>query len=140
MSLNSSRTSIGHRFHEFVRFIGAGLMSNVVYFGSLGALLAVFQEPLWLHAGVAYLLSTVANYLLHYTITFRSSSQHGLAIRRYVPVQAVALALNSWILYFLVSHLGLHYIFGQAVAIVITTIWSYLANRNWVFASGGRGN
>jgi putative flippase GtrA len=114
-------------------------MSTVVYFGILGALLAFFQEPLWLHAGVAYLLSTVANYLLHYTITFRSSSQHGLAISRYVPVQVIALALNSCILYSLVSHLGLHYVFGQAVAIVATTTWSYLANRNWVFSSGSRG-
>lgn len=123
-----------------MRFIGAGVMSNVVYFGSLGVLLAVFQEPLWLHAGSAYLLSTIFNYLLHYTITFRSSSGHSLAIRRYIPVQTIALALNSWVLYFLVSHLGLHYIFGQVLAIVATTTWSYLANRNWVFASGGRGS
>ena len=139
MSVNSSRSSLGHRLSEIIRFIGTGVMSNVVYFASLGALLAVFQEPLWLHAGIAYLLSTIANYLLHYTITFRSSSGHSLAIRRYIPVQAIALALNSWVLYFLVSHLGLHYVFGQVVAIVATTTWSYLANRNWVFASGGRG-
>jgi putative flippase GtrA len=139
MSLNSSRTTIGHRLNEIIRFIGAGVMSNVVYFSSLGVLVAVFHEPLWLYAGVAYLLSTVANYLLHYTITFRSDSQHSLAIKRYVPVQAIALAMNSWILYFLVSHLGLHYVFGQVVAIGATTTWSYLANRNWVFASSGRG-
>ena len=138
MSINASRTSVGHRLGEIIRFVGAGVITNVVYFASLAILSAVFQEPLWLHAGVAYLLSTLANYWLHYTVTFRSSSGHGMAIRRYIPVQAIALATNSWILYLLVSYMGMHYVFGQVVAMAATTTWSYLANRNWVFASSRR--
>lgn len=127
-----------HRLSEITRFISAGVISNVVYFASLGALSAIFREPLWLHAGIAYLLSTVVNYLLHYKVTFRSISGHGMAVKRYIPVQAIALATNSWLLYLLVSQIGMHYLLGQLVAIVATTTWSYLANRNWVFAAGRR--
>ena len=114
------------------------MISNVVYFAALAALSAFLSQPLWFHAGIAYLLSTIVNYSLHYRVTFRSTAGHGAAVARYIPVQLVGLTLNSAILYALVTELGLHYLLGQVVAIVATTTWSYLANRNWVFASNHR--
>jgi putative flippase GtrA len=122
---NSSARGIA----EVARFIGTGAMSNVVYFAVLGVLVWLFVKPLWLYAGIAYLTSAVANYLLHHTVTFRSKARHSFALSRYVPVQAVALLTNSWLLDLLVSKWGLHYVLGQFMALVITTTWSYFHLR-----------
>jgi putative flippase GtrA len=127
-------TSIPDRLREVALFIGAGVVSNIIYFTALALLVMLFVEPLWLHAGIAYLLSAVINYLMHHTVTFRSTTGHGLAISRYIPVQGTALLMNSWLLDLLVSKGGFHYLLGQLVALLATTVWSYFANRNWVFS------
>lgn len=134
MSIDMRPTSIADRLSEVARFIGAGVVSNIIYFAALALLVIFLPGPLWLHAGIAYLLSAVINYVMHYSVTFRSTTGHGLTISRYIPVQGTALLMNSWLLDLLVSRGELHYLLGQLVALVATTAWSYFANRNWVFS------
>lgn len=123
---------------ELIRFVIAGGLTNVVYFGVLYLTARLAGWPLWFASGVSYALSMLVSYLLQRHLTFRSERPHGEAGIRYVCVQLVGLALNSTVLELLVTRLSLHFVIGQAVALVITTAWSYVAQKLWVFKHAAR--
>lgn len=126
------------RLWQFVRFVHVGLLTNLVYFGVLALLHFLWGGQLWLNAALAYLLSAVVNYVLHYQFTFKSSSSHDIAIMKYVVVQSIGLTMNSMILHLVVAKAGVHYVLGQAVAIIFVTGFTFLINRNWVFSTEPR--
>jgi putative flippase GtrA len=123
---------------ELARFVIAGGLTNVVYFGVLYLTARVAAWPLWLASGVSYGLSMMVSYLLQRHLTFRSDRPHGEAGIRYVCVQLIGLALNSLLLALLVTRLSLHFVIGQAVALVVTTAWGYVAQKLWVFKHAPR--
>lgn len=123
----------GDQMTEFLKFVHVGLLTNVVYFSVLALLRSAWDALLWVDAAIAYFCSALFNYLLHYRFTFKSTERHRAAILRYIALQMGALTLNSIILQTLVVNLGLHYVIGQGVAIVMVTGLTFLINRFWVF-------
>jgi putative flippase GtrA len=118
---------------EMVRFGLVGVLTNVVYFGALGVLTFTTALPLWLAGGLSYALSMVVNYLVQRRATFRSERAHVKAGPRYLVVQLIGLCLNSLLLDVLVTRLGVHLLAGLAVALAVVMLWSYLAQKLWVF-------
>lgn len=124
---------------ELTRFGLVGILTNVVYFGALYCSRPLMGLPLWLASGISYALSMLVNYLLQRRVTFRSDRPHVEAGARYLGVQLTALGLNSLLLDLLVTRLGAHFALGQGVALVVTTSWSYICQKLWVFKRGARG-
>jgi putative flippase GtrA len=118
---------------ELVRFGATGLMSVGVYLCCLAPLTKALPGRLWLAGAVAYVLSMVANYVLQRNFTFRSTRRHHEAVSRYLVVHAVAIGINSGLLHVLTVSLKSSLWIAQGAAVVCVAIWSYTAQKLWVF-------
>jgi putative flippase GtrA len=125
--------------------LGRPLLLEMLRFGLMGATSAgiylVFFMPmrwafpirLWVAATIAYLLSMVVNYLLQRNFTFRSKRPHQEAVARFLVVQLLALGLNAVMLELLTTRAKLSLWLAQGIAIVGVAVWSYVAQKVWVF-------
>lgn len=122
---------------ELMRFGAMGLASTGIYLAFMIPLRWALGEPLWLVSGIAYLLSMAINYLLQRTVTFRSQRRHQEAVTRFIVVQLIALGLNSCLLELLVKRMHHPFWLGQTVAVFVTAVFSYGAQKAWVFMKWG---
>lgn len=123
---------------EMFRFGVMGALSTVLYLSIMLPLKWLITAQLWLVAVIAYLLSMTVNYVLQRNITFRSNRRHQEAVTRFVVVQLIGLGMNALVLDQLVTRRHYPFWFGQSVAVVLTSIWSYGAQKVWVFMHRGR--
>jgi len=86
-------------------------------------------------SAVAYAASMVVNYLLQRSFTFRSERPHRQAVGRYALVHGVGITLNAAMLEVLVGWMRFSLLIVQGAAVVIVAIWSYLAQKVWVFVA-----
>ncbi|MGC4068747.1 MAG: GtrA family protein [Polyangiaceae bacterium] len=122
---------------EMFRFGVMGLTSTGIYLLLFVPVRWLIPEPLWLIGAIAYLLSMFANYVLQRNVTFRSQRRHQEAVSRYVVVQLIGLALNAGLLELIVTRLKHPLWFGQSVSVVLVALWSYGAQKFWVFMRWG---
>lgn len=122
---------------EIIRFGVMGATSSGIYLAMMIPLKWLVPAALWLVALIAYLLSMIANYFLQRRITFRSHRQHREAVSRFLVVQLVGLGLNSALLELLVTRQHGNFWIGQGLAILVVAVWSYGAQKFWVFMKWG---
>ncbi len=141
---------------ELGRFGLVGVASNIAYFGALWLLRRALAMRWGLSAGIAFGLSMGVNYALQRSYTFRSRSSHWTAGRRYVVTQLVGLGINSAMLELSLEHrvvdamlgpvfsaavvrapvvpeIPVRFLVAQSAALAMTIVWSYLAQKFWVF-------
>jgi len=118
---------------EFVRFCAVGASGYAVNLAVYAALLAAGVHYL-AAAVVAFLVAAGSNYLWNRTWTFRTSDAPVLGqSARALVVSGLSLGANQLFLFALVSA-GAGHLAGQAVAILLTTPFSFAANKLWAFA------
>jgi dolichol-phosphate mannosyltransferase len=122
--------------NQFVRFCAVGASGYVVNLAVYAALLAAGLHYL-AAAAVAFVVAAGSNYVWNRTWTFRTTDAPVLGQGlRALTVSALSLGANQLFLVVLVSA-GAGHLAGQAVAIVLATPFSFVANKLWAFADRG---
>ena len=119
--------------HRLVRYALVGILGTLVYYASLWVLVETFRIPVMTATSIAFLLVTVENYLLHYLWTFNINILHKTAFPRFVMMNAAGFCLNWLIMSVGVQHMGLYYLWVQALAIVVVVFWNYVLGLAWIF-------
>jgi putative flippase GtrA len=119
---------------QIITFSISGFASVAVYLFFFAWLIWLWPDRIWVTSAMAYLVSMFANYLMQRRITFRSSRPHREAVTRYLVVHAVAAGINSTSLEVFVRWLSLQIWIAQAIAIGCVAVWSFGAQKFWVFA------
>jgi dolichol-phosphate mannosyltransferase len=123
--------------NQFVRFCAVGASGYAVNLAVYAALLAAGLHYL-AAAAIAFLVAAASNYLWNRTWTFRTSGAPVLGQgARALAVSALSLGANQLFLVALVAA-GAGHLAAQAVAIVLATPFSFVANKLWAFAEPGR--
>jgi dolichol-phosphate mannosyltransferase len=121
---------------QFVRFCAVGASGYAVNLAVYAALLAAGLHYL-AAAAIAFLVAAASNYAWNRAWTFRTSGAPLLGQgARALTVSALSLGANQLFLLVLVSA-GAGHLAGQAVAIVLATPFSFVANKLWAFAESG---
>jgi putative flippase GtrA len=121
---------------EFVRFCAVGASGYAVNLAVYAALLAAGLHYL-AAAAIAFIVAAASNYIWNRTWTFQTSDAPVLGQgARALIVSALSLGANQLFLLVLVSA-GAGHLAGQAVAIVLATPFSFVANKLWAFADRG---
>jgi dolichol-phosphate mannosyltransferase len=133
MSLGIARRLLGN---QFARFCAVGASGYAVNLAVYAALLAAGLHYL-VAAAIAFLVAAGSNYVWNRLWTFRSRRVPVLGQgARALVVSGLSLGANQLFLLALVAagagHLG-----AQAVAIVLATPFSFVANKLWAFAEAG---
>jgi putative flippase GtrA len=118
---------------QFLRFCVVGASGYAVNLAVYAALLAGGVHYL-AAATVSFLVAAASNYVWNRTWTFQTSGAPVLGQgARALLVSGLSLGANQLFLFVLVSA-GAGHLAGQAVAIVLVTPFSFVANKLWAFA------
>ena len=122
---------------EQVRFLIVGGVNTAVGYGffALFLLFSGYLASLYL----SYAVAVSVAFVLHRRFTFRVSGNVAVDFVRFVGVYVISLAINTAVLPLLVEAVGLHALVAQAIALVITTVISYVGHKWFSFrrAVGG---
>jgi putative flippase GtrA len=116
---------------EEIRFLLVGVINTVVGYGLFALFLLVFGYLVSLY--LSYAVAVSLAFLLHRRFTFRVKGNVLVDFVRFVGVYVVSLAVNSVVLPLLVEIAGLHPLIAQGIALVITTLISYVGHKWFSF-------
>jgi putative flippase GtrA len=116
---------------EQVRFLVVGGVNTLVGYGffALILLFAGYLVSLYL----SYAVAVSVAFVLHRRFTFRVSGNVAVDFARFVGVYVVSLAVNTAVLPLLVEVAGFHPLAAQAIALLITTLISYVGHKWFSF-------
>ena len=118
---------------QFVKFGIVGVSNTLLTFAVYTLLLKVFGVWYLAASAIGFAVGAVNGFLLNRRWTFRGHVGDSRTPLRWAAVQTCGLALNEALLFLWVDGVGLDKILGQAFAIVVVTITTFLANRAWTF-------
>ena len=119
---------------RFVRYSVVGVFSVVLYYVSLVFLVEVMKLNPTLASAYAFALILLIAYILNYYWTFQSQNRHTYAIPRFIVTSLLGLLLNSGVMFVSVEILGLWYLVGASIGIIIGPVSNFILNSNWSFA------
>jgi putative flippase GtrA len=118
---------------QFIKFGTVGISNTLLNFAVYTLLLKVFGVWYLGAAAIGFALGAVNGFLWNRRWTFRGHVGDALTPVRWAVVQGCGLALNEGLLYLWVEGVGVDKLVGQALAIVVVTTVTFLANRAWTF-------
>jgi putative flippase GtrA len=116
---------------EEVRFLIVGVVNTIVGYGLFAVFLLFFPYLVSLY--LSYAVAVSLAFVLHRRFTFRVRGNVLVDFVRFVGVYVVSLAVNTVVLPVLVEFVGLHPLVAQGVALVITTLISYVGHKWFSF-------
>lgn len=118
---------------RLIRYGVSGGASAVTHFG-LGLLLAEVLHVRAVPASTAgFLASITVSYALQHAWVFRSAAGHAVAGGKFLTVTAIALTLNTVILWLGAEVLSGPYPVVQAIALIAIPVVNYSINSRWTF-------
>src|SRR5438067_5602756 len=120
--------------HRFIRYSLVGVFSVLLYYITLVFLVEVIKLSPTLASAFAFGLIVVIAYVLNYYWTFQSQSRHTYVIPRFILTSLLGLLLNTGVMFVSVEILGLWYLVGASIGVVIGPVSNFILNSNWSFA------
>jgi putative flippase GtrA len=118
---------------QFVKFGIVGISNTLLNFAVYTLLLKVFDVWYLAAAAIGFGVGAVNGFLLNRRWTFDGHVGDAFTPVRWAIVQSCGLALNEVLLFLWVGVVGVDKLVGQALAIVVVTTVTFLANRAWTF-------
>jgi putative flippase GtrA len=117
---------------QFVKFGIVGVSNTLLFFAVYTLLLKL---GVWYLAasGIGFTVGAVNGFLLNRRWTFAGHVGDALTPVRWTVVQGCGLLLNLALVAGCVEVLGLDKFLGQAIAIGVVVVVTFLANRAWTF-------
>jgi len=114
---------------KFIKFVVVGFTGLLVDFG----LTYTLKEKAKIHKYVAnacgFITAASTNYLFNRWWTFHSKNPHIMVeYSKFIIVSLVGLAINSFVLWMLVSRYKKHFYLSKLFAIIVTTLWNFAVN------------
>jgi putative flippase GtrA len=118
---------------QFVKFGIVGVSNTAIFFAVYAAL--VDGLGVWYLAASAcgYTVGMVNGFLWNRRWTFRGHVGDALTPVRWFVVQGCGLAANLGLVFLFVHDAGMDKLAGQAVAIGLVVVCTFLVNRAWTF-------
>ena len=120
---------------QFLRFATVGVLATLSTYISLILLVEFWQIDVIKASVFGYIVGIIVNYALNYGFTFRSTRRHHILVPKFLLVMSIGLLLNIGVMSVGVNWIGIHYVLAQLAAVAVVLIWSFTANRFWVFTS-----
>ena len=116
-------------FLKFLKFGIVGFSGLFIDFGFTYLFKEIFKVQKYLSNAIGFLLAASSNYLLNRIWTFHSSNPNiGIEYFEFILISLIGLGINTLILWLLVSKYKLNFYLAKVFAIIVVTIWNFLAN------------
>ena len=120
---------------KLIKFCIIGFTGLVVDFGLTYLSKEIIRIQKYISNGIGFTVATSTNYFLNRVWTFKSTNPDVfIEYTHFLFISMTGLAINSFILWFLVSKFKNKFYFSKLIAIIITTFWNFFANYLYTFA------
>lgn len=114
---------------QFFRYIFVGGFAAVVNLALTYTFTSVANVHYLTSEFIAFVVATVVNYLLSIWWIFEKSSHFKLEFMIFTLIGVGGLAINEFVLWLCVSKGKLYYLLGEAIAIAVVTLWSFVLRK-----------
>lgn len=117
---------------QILKFGIVGIIAAIIDFGTLFILTTFLDTYYLLSAAIAYILSTVFNYIASMQYVFVSKfdkSEKNKEFLIFVILSVIGLAINELIMWFFVEEYSLHYILSKVIATIIVMVWNFITRK-----------
>jgi putative flippase GtrA len=125
--LSAGRSELDAVGRQFSHFVVVGLITTVVHYGVLVALVEAFATSPVAATAAGFLSAVLFSYLLNRRYTFHDR-RFGPGLLKYVAAVFIGLLVNIAIVGAL-THLGAHYLLAQIFASGVALGWNFVATR-----------
>jgi len=116
---------------KLVIFALVGIIGTLGHFSLLYALVEYYHvNPVWA-SGSGALFGLVINYILNYSLTFKSQQSHVRTFPRFALIGGIGMFLNLALMALITPFL--FYLYTQIISTGIVFLWNFLANHFWTF-------
>jgi len=123
---------------ELFRFLVVGGACTLLQYLVLVLGVELLNADAIVASATGFLTSASVNYLLNRRYTWSSDLAHSVAVRRFIAVVAMSLALNMLGMKLLHDYLRWHYLLSQVLTTGLTLSWNFAGHRRWTFATAGK--
>jgi putative flippase GtrA len=118
---------------QFVKFGIVGISNTLLTFIVYTILLKGFGVFYLVASAIGFIVGATNGFLLNRRWTFREHVGDAFTPVRWAIVQSCGLAINEVLLYLLVHDAHVDKLLAQALATVVVTVTTFIANRAWTF-------
>jgi putative flippase GtrA len=118
---------------QFVKFGIVGMSNTLLSLAVYTALLKGFGMWYLAASAISYTVGMVNGFLWNRRWTFRGHVGDALTPVRWFVVQGCGLGATLGLVFLFVHDAGLDKLLGQACAVVIVVVFTFIANRAWTF-------
>jgi putative flippase GtrA len=124
---------------RIIRYLASGLIGVAVNLGLYRLLVEYVLPDKILSSIIAVTISTVVGFCLqkYWTFKTRAPTQTHIQFALYVLVACINIALNTAIVFVLISFFATYYLLAQAIAAGMIAIWSFFVYRGLIFKVNG---
>jgi len=116
-----------------IKFLLVGMSNTIISF-AVYAMFIFFFEDKYVHALVlSHAVGILNSYILNNKWTFQQKSYSIVSVIKFVFVYILSFFLNLIVLYLLVKSIEINKIVAQAIALSLTTVFSYMGHKHWSF-------
>jgi len=116
-------------FWKFIKFGVVGFSGVFVDFGFTFICKEWLKIPKYISNAIGFSIAASTNYLLNRIWTFHSTDPEILLeFSQFFAISLIGLAINTLVLWILVSKYKKHFYLSKLFAIGVVTIWNFLAN------------
>lgn len=121
---------------KFIKFGIVGLSGVVVDFSFTYICKEWIKIPKYIANAIGFTIAATTNYYLNRVWTFHSNNPEiTIEFIKFFIVSLIGLAVNTVILWILVSKFKQHFYLSKLFAIGVVMIWNFIANLIYTFAT-----
>ena len=122
-------------FFKLIRFCIVGFSGLGIDFSTTWLLKEKGRLNKYLSNSCGFVIAASSNYYLNRIWTFNSTNSNiHTEYTNFIIVSLIGLALNNLLIFIFHSKFKKEFYFSKIVAILLTTIWNFLANNFYTFA------
>jgi putative flippase GtrA len=118
-------------YTQFIIFSIVGAIGTAAHFAVLITLVHFELANPVLASATGCVVGALVNYILNYSITFKSQNPHNTTLLKFFSVALVGLCLNSLIMAIAIQ--WMHYLLSQVLATSLILLWNFICSRYWTF-------
>ncbi len=123
---------------KFLKFGVVGFSGLFVDFGLTYLFKEKFHIQKYVANAIGFMSAATSNYILNRIWTFQSENPNvAFEYTEFILIALIGLAINTLILWMLVSKWQMNFYLSKILAIAVVTIWNFFANLMVTFAPVG---
>ncbi len=120
---------------KFIKFAIVGFSGLFVDFGITAFCKEILKIQRFIANAVGFLIAATSNYYLNRIWTFRSHNPEiYLEFGHFLLISAIGLAINTLILWLILTRWKVNFYLSKLFAIGVVTLWNFTANALFTFS------